>query len=75
MTVGERYLMSGWPALHIAILHTGERDRTLTKPGMKGVIAALEHYNRVFDIKHSDVPRWQLEQFVAAMQKPFPKLT
>lgn len=72
-----RYLMSGWPALPIAILHTGKRDHTPTKPGMRGVdniVAAFEHSNRV-DIKLSDVPNWQLERLVAAMQKPFPKLT
>jgi hypothetical protein len=42
---------------------------------MNNVIAALEHNNRVSDIKLSDVPSWQLERFVAAMQKPFPELT
>jgi F-box-like len=70
-----RHLMSGWPALPIAILHTGDPK---SKPGVESVdniIAALEHNNRVFDIKLSDVLSWQLERFVAAMQKPFPELT
>ena len=63
---------------YLSPTHTGKRDRTPTEPGMKGVdnvIATLEHNNHVFDIKLSDVPNWQLERFVAAMQKPFPKLT
>jgi F-box-like len=70
-----RDLISGWPALPIAILHTA---KPIYRPGAKSVddiIAALEHNNRVSDIKLSDVPSWQLERLVAAMQKPFPELT
>jgi hypothetical protein len=69
-----RDLMSEWPALPIAILHSGE----LYRPGveiMDNIIAALKHNNRVFEIKLSDVPSWQLERLVAAMQEPFPELT
>ena len=73
-----KYLMSGWPALPITIRrHTDDNDLAPESgaDGIDNIIAALEHNDLVIDIKLSDVPSWQLELFVAAMQKPFPELT
>ncbi len=80
-----RYLMGGWPALPITILHTAsgdsDSDPELTYESeevedVDNITAVLEHNNhRVFVLKLSDVPSWQLERFLAAMQKPFPELT
>lgn len=69
---------SGWPALPIAILLSGNHKRMFKSvvAGVDNVIAtALEHNALVFDIKLHDVQSWQLERFAAAMQIPFPELT
>jgi hypothetical protein len=65
-------MMSGWPALPIIISHIGGSPGT---EGVDHVTAALEHNNRVIRIWLDNVPSWQLEIFVPAMQKPFPELT
>ena len=70
--------MSGWPAVPIAISHRGDPKCYKCKSEVEivdDIIAALKHNDRIFKIELLDVPSRQLERFVVAMQKPFPKLT
>jgi hypothetical protein len=47
----------------------------MTLLGTDNVIAALEQSNRIFQVSLWYLAGWQLEEVLAAMQAPFPKLT
>jgi hypothetical protein len=58
-----------WPPLPIVIMQDGQPTQ------MDNIILALEHNDRVCRIDLLDVMNPELEEFLAAMQQPFPALT
>ena len=58
-----------WPPLPIVIVKNGQPTQ------MDNAIAALEHNDRVCRIDLGDVINPEMEEFLAAMQQPFPALT
>jgi hypothetical protein len=58
-----------WPPLPIVIMQVGQPTQ------MDNIILALEHNDRVCRIDLLDVMNPELEEFLAAMQQPFPALT
>jgi hypothetical protein len=58
-----------WPPLPIVIAQYGQPTQ------MDNIILALEHNDRVCRIDLLDVMNPELEEFLAAMQQPFPALT
>jgi hypothetical protein len=59
-----------WPALPLVI-----GGSMASSSGTDNVIAALGQINRVCYVSLWDLAGWQIEQVLAAMQVPFPKLT
>ena len=59
-----------WPPLPIVI---GQDDPLYM--GMDNIVVALEHNDRVCDIRLWQVTNLELEEVLAAMQQPFPALT
>jgi hypothetical protein len=60
-----------WPALPLIV----EGEDMSFSSDTDNTIAALEQSNRVCQISLTDLPGWQLEEVLAAMQVPFPELT
>jgi hypothetical protein len=58
-----------WPPLPIVIMQVGQPTQ------MDNIILALEHNDRVCQIDLMHVINPELEEFLAAMQQPFPALT
>jgi hypothetical protein len=58
-----------WPALPLIV--RGD----MTPSATDNVIAALEQSNRVYKVILLDLGDWHLEEVLAAMQVPFPRLT
>ena len=65
-------MLGFWPNLPIQILVN--RYQSSRWQGESNVVAALEHTDRICQIK-LDGPCFQLEQIIPAMQKPLPALT
>jgi hypothetical protein len=65
-----RETLDVWPLLPIVII--GEEDE---KWGMDNIIAAVEHKDRICELKLWVVPISQMEKVLVAMQQPFPELT
>src|SRR5258708_24060534 len=64
-------MLAVWSPLPIIVW---KNDRQ--KPwGIGNIVAALEHNDRVCEIRLWDVSRWGLEEVLAPMQKPYPALT
>ena len=63
-----RDTLDAWPPLPIVVWGYGHKDW-----GIDGIIAALEHNDRVCEIDFREIA--QLESVLEAMQKPFPELT
>jgi len=74
-----REFLEIWPAFPIIIKKCGETtwpiEIWLLREGADGIIAALEHSNRVCEIDLWGFPGRLLGGVVAAMQEPFPELT
>lgn len=58
-----------WPPLPIVI-----SSSVFPRSGMDNIIAALEHNDRIHQVKLYNFPSSLMEQMLAAMQKPFPSL-
>jgi hypothetical protein len=58
-----------WPQLPISVSTRGDKLW-----GVKNVIAALEHTDRICTININNISRSQLERVLAAMRRPFPAL-
>lgn len=59
-----------WPPLPIVI-----SSSVFPRSGMDNIIAALEHNDRIHQVKLYNFPSSLMENLLAAMQKPFPALT
>jgi hypothetical protein len=65
-----RETLDVWPPLPIIIRVYGHEMWDVDN-----IIAALEHNNRICELYLFDIPSWQFEKILAAMQQPFPELT
>lgn len=60
---------------HLASLAYHHIEFCLPRSGMDNIIAALEHNNRIYQVKLYNLPSSLMESMLAAMQKPFTALT
>jgi hypothetical protein len=65
-----RETLNVWPPLPIIIRVYGHEMWDLDN-----ITAALEHNDRISELSLFDIPSWQFEKILAAMQQPFPELT
>jgi hypothetical protein len=65
-----RETLDVWPLLPIVVWSSDHE-----KWGVDNVIAALEHNDRICELRLLDIPSSQLEEVLATMQQPFPALT
>jgi len=68
-----REMLDIWPAIPIVIWKS--RDPISLEEGADNIIAALEHPDRVCEIRLGNIPSSILESFAAVMQEPFLALT
>jgi hypothetical protein len=59
-----------WPPLPIVLVVLNTKISVIDN-----ILAALEHNDRICDLFFHNNPRWQLEEVLAAMQRPFQALT
>ena len=67
-----REMLDIWPAIPIIINYSNDPG---PKRSISNVIDALEHHDRVCEIRLGDLTSSQLEGFAVATQKQFPRLT
>jgi hypothetical protein len=65
-----REMLDVWPLLPIVII-----DKEDEKWGVDDIIAALEHNDRICELKLWLVPSSRMDKVLEAMQQPFPELT
>ena len=63
-------LLDVWPQLPIVLWADGHE-----KWGVDNIIDALEHNDRIYQLRFTSIPNSQLEPVLAAMQQPFRTLT
>ena len=69
-SIGTRGKLDAWPLLPIVVRVDGyENWRT------DNIVAALEHKDRVHQLRFRDLPSWLLEAVLANLKQPFPALT
>ena len=66
-----------WPASGLPLVVIGDMNvpNMTSTSGVDNISAALRQSNRVCQVGLSNITYWQMEEFLATMQVPFPELT